>query len=457
MRKRIIGIVVSILVVITAFYGAQTLGLEGKGLVALCAMLFTVTWWAFQVIPPAYTALLLVLFFTTSGTAPPETVFNYWISPLAWLMIGAFLIARAVSQSGLARRLALLLMIHRVRTHTQLVIAIYLLNIVLALIIPIPFPRAFIIMALVREVIERSGIPKPTARALGYAVFAACMPASLMFLTGEAILNPVTAAFAGGASWGQWLVMMFLPSLLIAVLMASAHFLVFPGSGKLELPLDHLRGELEEMGTLTRAEIGTMAWTAFALVMWMTDSIHGVHPGWVALGVAVGLALPWIGDILGGDDITAGVDWSALMFGTGALALGAVGEETGLSRWLVATFIPDMAGNSTLMILIVVALAGYFMHLLLGSALVTLSMLAPPMVSLAVDAGINPLVPALLILTTSVMGVALPYHNLMILVGTGKTGGFDTRETMKFFPALTGITAIAVAFQIIYWTLIGVI
>ncbi|MFP4200671.1 MAG: SLC13 family permease, partial [Clostridia bacterium] len=377
--------------------------------------------------------------------------------PLAWLMIGAFLIARAVSQSGLARRLALLLMIYRVRTHTQLVIAIYVLNILLALIIPIPFPRAFIIMALVREVIERSGIPKPTAQALGYAVFAACIPASMMFLTGEAILNPVTAAFAGGASWGQWLVMMFLPSLLVAVLMASAHFLVFPGSGKLQLPLDHLRGELGEMGSLSRAEIRTMMWTALALIMWMTDSIHGIHPGWVSLAVAVGLALPWLGDVLGGDDITEGVDWSALMFGTGALALGAVGEATGLSRWLVATFIPEMAGNSNLIILAVIALAGYFMHLLLGSALVTLSMLAPPMVSLAVDVGIDPLVPALLILTTSVMGVALPYHNLMILVGTGKTGGFDTREIIRFFPALTAITTIAVAFQLLYWTLLGII
>ena len=455
MKRRAIGILLSLIVGTGAYFGAASLGLAGPPLLTLAAMLFGVTWWAFQVVPPAYTALLLILFFIISGTAAPEVVFSYWTGPLAWLMIGAFLIAQAVSESGLARRIALFLMIHRVRTHTQLVLMIYLLNVILALIIPLPFPRAFIIMALIREVIARSGIPNATARALGYAVFAASMPASLMFLTSEAVLNPVTAAFAGGISWMGWLQMMFLPSLLASTLMAAAHFLVFPGSGDLELPLDHLRAELANMGPVSGAEIRTTIWTILALVLWMTDSIHGVHAGWISLGIAIGLALPWIGDVLGGEDITGGVDWAALMFGTGALALGTVGEQTGLSRWLVSTFVPDLAGNSTVMVLIIVAIAGYLMHLLFGSVLVTLSMLAPPMVALAADMGINPMAPAMIILTTSVLGVALPYHNLMVLVGVGKTGGFDTRETLRFFPALTGVIIVTVAFQIAYWSLVG--
>jgi len=454
-RKRAIGILASIIIVGIGYFGASALGLTGPALLSLCATLFAVTWWAFAVVPPAYTALIVLIFFIVSNTAGPDVVFGYWSGPLAWLMIGAFLIARAVSESGLARRIALFLMIHRVRSHGQLILMIYALNILLAIIVPLPFPRAFIIMALIQEVINRSGVAAPIARALGYAVFAASMPASMMFLTSEAVLNPVTAAFAGGIGWMGWLEMMFLPSLLAAGLMAIAHFIVFPGTGDLQLPIAHMRRELDDMGGLSGAEVRTMIWTALALALWMTDAWHGIHAGWIALGTAVALALPWVGDVLGNEDLTGGVDWSALMFGTGALALGSVAQMTGLSRWLVATFVPDLAGNSTVVVLVAIAAIAYLMHLLLGSVLVTLSMLAPPMVALAADLGINPMAAAMLILTTSVMGVALPYHNLMILVGVGKTGGFSTRETLRFFPALTAITAITVAFQIFYWNLIG--
>ena len=45
-------------------------------------------------------------------------------------------------------------------------------------------------------------------------------------------------------------------------------------------------------------------WLMAALLLWITDFIHHIDPAWVALGVAVGLSLPVVGDVLDAKDIS---------------------------------------------------------------------------------------------------------------------------------------------------------
>ncbi|MBK8420295.1 hypothetical protein [Candidatus Villigracilis saccharophilus] len=52
----------------------------------------------------------MLLGYLLLGLAEPDVVFHIWTLPLMWLIIGAFLIAAAVTKSGLAQRVALLLL-----------------------------------------------------------------------------------------------------------------------------------------------------------------------------------------------------------------------------------------------------------------------------------------------------------------------------------------------------------
>jgi di/tricarboxylate transporter len=149
------------------------------------------------------------------------------------------------------------------------------------------------------------------------------------------------------------------------------------------------------------------------------------------------------------------VDWPTLIFATGALAIGAAAEATGLSEWIMARLVPSALPSATGVFLGYVATVGYILHLFVGSTLAALSVLTPPLVGLAARLGLPSFAPALLVYTTAVMGIALPFHNLMILVGVGRVGHFNERQTLKFFPALTAVTILVVAFQIGWWMLLG--
>ena len=453
-NHRATGITVSIVLSLLVYFGTLSSDLAPDARAALIAILFTVTWWAFRVIPPAYTALLLLLFLVASGVTGPQESFAFWSGPMAWLMIGAFLIARGVTRSGLAGRISLNLVSRVAGSYRGLIIAIYGLNLVLAPLIPLPFPRAFLIMALVQQIINHSDVDDRTQASLGFAVFMGSVPASMMLLTAEAVLNPVTASLAGGISWMEWAALMAVPSLLAAALMLLAHLIVFPGA-RISVDTEHLAQKIRDLGPLSPQEIRVILWVGAALLLWTTDSLHQVHPAWVALGAALAMAVPVAGDILDEKDLASGVDWSTLIFATGALAIGAAGEVTGLSEWIMTRLVPASLPSSAPIILGFVAAVGYILHLFVGSVLAALSILVPPLVALAARFGVPSFAPALIIYTTAVMGIALPFHNLMILVGVGKVGHFTERETLRFFPAQTLVTLLVVAFQIGWWMLLG--
>jgi len=185
--------------------------------------MFTVVWWIFGVMAPAYTTIMMFVGYIVFRLAKLEVVFKLWTFPLMWLMIGAFLIAAAVTKSGLAKRVAYYFMTRYANSYTSMVTLVYVLGFVLSFLIPHPFPRTLLIMAIVAAVIVSSK------------------------------MGPEDAA---------------------------------------------------------------------------------------ALGFAVGLALPVIGDMLAPPDFNTGVNWSILIFVGGALAIGTVGKETGMAQRIAKVLLP---------------------------------------------------------------------------------------------------------------------
>ncbi len=113
--------------------------LSPEGRRALIVTLFTVVWWIFNVVPPAYATLLMLVSYIVLGLATPEVVFHIWTLPLMWLIIAAFLIAAAVTKSGLAQRVAYFFMIRYATSYRSMIVLTYVLGLVLSLLIPHPF------------------------------------------------------------------------------------------------------------------------------------------------------------------------------------------------------------------------------------------------------------------------------------------------------------------------------
>jgi len=88
-----------------------------------------------------------------------------------WLIIGSFLIAAAVTKSGLAERLAYFFIIRYAGSYRSLIVLTYVLGFVLGFLIPHPFPRALLLMSLMRIILQKAGMNTADSASVGLSVF----------------------------------------------------------------------------------------------------------------------------------------------------------------------------------------------------------------------------------------------------------------------------------------------
>jgi anion transporter len=458
-NRKVVGISLSLILAAVLWLIPLPGELSPTGRKALVVTLFTVVWWVFNIIPPAYATLLMLLGYLLLGLATPEIVFHIWTLPLMWLIIGSFLIAAAVTKVGLAQRLAYFFMIRYATSYRSLIILTYGLGFVLGFLIPHPFPRALLLMSLMRAIIQKAGMNQADASSVGLSVFISTTVTSTILLTGDSTLNLAAVGFSGlSLGWLDWARYMAVPGLIASLLMMSLHLLVFRQTGPAQVDRAALRYEQQQLGPMSRKEIVTLLWVLAALVLWATDFIHHIDPAWVALLVVVGMSLPQVGDVLDAKDLFTGINWPILFFVVGALAIGTVGKATGMSDWLAACLMPAISPQNPYLFAALIGGVTMLIHMVLGSALACMSIVAPPLVHYAVSAGWNPLFPALLVYTAVSIHYLLPFQHVAILLGQGETGGYTTRHVLKYGLPLTLVALVVmIPVEVSWWLAVGLI
>ncbi len=457
--RKLIGVGISILLAISLWFMPLPGDLSLAGRKMLVITLFTVIWWLFNVVPPAYSTLLMLLGYLLLGLAEPDVVFHIWTLPLMWLIISAFLIAAAVTKSGLAQRVAYFFMIRYATSYRSLIILTYVLGFVLSFLIPHPFPRALLMMSLIRAIIQKAGMNKKDAASLGLSVFVATTATSTILLTGDSTLNIATVGFSGlNVSWLDWAKYMAVPGIAASLMMMGLHLLTFKQTGLVHIDQDEIQHEQQKLGPMSRDEIVTLLWVLAALILWSIDFIHHIDPAWIALLVVVGLSLPKVGDILDAKDISTGINWPIIFFVVGAFAIGSVSKATGMAEWLAKVLMPATPPQNPYAFATLVGGVTMLIHMVLGSALACMSIVAPSLVHYSTIAGWNPLFPALLIYTSVAIHYIFPFQHVAILLGQGETGGYDTRHVLKYGIPLTIVALIVlVPIEVTWWNILGLI
>ncbi|MCG2784752.1 MAG: SLC13 family permease [Anaerolineae bacterium] len=456
--KPLAGVLLSVVVTLATWF-APLPGLSPAGQKALAVTLFTVVWWVFNIVPPAYSTLLMLMGYILLGLATPAQVFEIWTMPLMWLIIGSFLIAAAVTKSGLAERVATFFISRYASSYRSLIILTYVLGFVLSFLIPHPFPRALLLMSLMRAIIQKSEMNQADAASVGLSVFVATTATSTILLTGDSTLNLATVGFSGlSLGWLDWPKYMAIPGILASLLMMGLHLIVFRQTGPVLIDRSSLKREQKSQGPITRLETVTLLWVGLALLLWCTDVFHGIDPAWVALLVVVGLSLPKIGEVLDAKDLSTGVNWPILLFVVGAMAIGTVGKATGLADWLAGTLMPANPPQNPYLFAALVGGATMLIHMVLGSALACMSIVAPPMVHYAVSAGWSPLFPALLVYTAVTIHYVFPFQHVAILLGQGEAGGYSTRHVLKYGLPLTLVALLVlIPIEVTWWIILGLV
>lgn len=410
--------------------------------------------WATGILPEALTALLFFALAVLLEVAKPEVVFSGFASSTLWLVLGGLVIAEAVRMTGLGERIARAALGTRVWSYPQLVTAAVLVAVVLAFLMPATVGRILLLVPILAAVAERHGLAPGTPGHSG--VLFATIIAS--FQCGTAILpaNAPNLVLAGAAEtlyglqliyaeylWAQFPVMGVIKGALIVVLVCW----MFPAQTR-------GNGAAAELRPISGNEKRLAAIVLVALALWASDFLHGIRPGWIALGAAVVAMLPKIGAV------PASIFQERVKFGTffyigGILGFGAVMLDSGLSKAI---------GDALLQVVRLErdADAASFITLSLLSTLASMLVTNPaqpallsPLAGTFAEAAGWPLQAALMTMAVGFSTLLFPYQAPPVVVGM-QMASLRLRDALRLTLPLALISIfVLIPLHYLWWRVIG--
>ncbi|ELY2854823.1 SLC13 family permease [Cronobacter dublinensis] len=304
-------------------------------------ILLTIVLWATSLLPEFITALLFFAVAMIAKIAPPEVLFGGFASSAFWLVFSGFVLGVAIRKTGLADRAARALSARLTDSWWQMVASVVLLSYALAFVMPSNMGRIALLMPIVAAMARRAGIEENTrgwyglALAVGFGTFqlsATILPA-----------NVPNLVMSGAAEGSFGIHLNYLPYLLLhtpvlgllkgAVLIALICWL-FPGTPRPPR-------ELPAATPMSRAE-KRLGWLLLVvLVLWVTESWHGIGPAWTGLAAAVITLLPRVGFITG-DEFASGVNMRTCIYVAGILGLATTVTHTGIGNAVGAALMQIM-------------------------------------------------------------------------------------------------------------------
>ncbi|MFR3727463.1 SLC13 family permease [Lacrimispora sp.] len=456
-NKQIIGFFSGIIVLIVALL-LPLHGLAWEGQVFLGLTLMTVVWWATQVAQSGYVGGFYIVSLCLLKLADTKVIFASWTGSTLWLVIGAYMIATAVKRSGLGERISYMYILRFVKSWKSIIIGIFVLTLILSLLIPNPWSRAFLIMSVMSVIIKAAGMPKEDAVKVGFTVFAASVPVSLIFMTGDSIINPLVISYSTESiNFVRWFVIMGPPAIFLSIMNILLILILFKPTKEINMNFEEVKKAQSDLGKMSEKEIRTMIWILIAIVLWITNGITGLDIGWVTLAVAMCLSLPVIGNVLTAKE-WGEVPVHVLVFLTAAMAIGKVGAETGLNNWLAVTLLPGELPGNIFILAIFIAIIAIVIHMFIGSVIAAMGVAVPAVLVCTNALGINPFVIAAIIYLAVYTHYVMPFHHLNILVGQGEENGMYTqKEALKMGIPLLVPVLLTVIFGVLWFSVLGLV
>lgn len=353
-------------------------------------------------------------------------------SPSLWLLVTGFVISIAMTRTGVARRIALLMMKRFGKTPAGAIGASMFANFVIAPLTPSNTARTAAMLPII-EGIATAYNAKPGHSSFGKALALATTFTSNItgsaFLTGT-IPNPVAIgliAAAAGASvfttWSYWALAAVPTNIVILCATLWLCLKMFPPEVK-SLPggMDYVDRQLAEMGPMSTAEKKAVLYFLIALALWSTDSIHKFDSTMVAFFAGLLIFLPKIG-VLEWKETEKSLPWELFVYFGGVLTLSGVLMQTKSFEWLIKASMTALGLQSMSMMPLMIILIGFsiFSHVIWSTTTAMTGVMIPIYIGLAQAMGFPVIAFCMPMALMMAYALFLPFNTMgnIILFGTG--------------------------------------
>ena len=424
-------------------------GLNSEQHHLLAIMSLVAIWWITEPVAIPVTSLLGPTLCVLVGVAPMKEAFESFGSPMIFLFMGGFLIAKGMMVNGLDKRIAYGIMSMKWvgdsprRIFIALGVACMLCsgwisNTATAAML---FPIALGLLEAIREMMAANG-RKIDLTNYKYATGLMLMTAYACSIGG--VLTPIgtppniimlgfleeLAPQAPEVSFFDWMIWGFVAMVAYFVVAYLVLWKMFPAD------VDHIDGAHEfiqrhakELGKWTRAQKNTLFAFLLAVVIWVTPGVLSMIYGAKAdivkdfnkflpeeLAAMIGGLLLFFLPVnfktgeatLKWKDGLEGIEWGTLLLFGGGLAMGSMMYTTGLSTWVGEGIRDVLGGNpSELAFVTLFCITGLFLSEL-TSHTAAVNLIAPIAIGTAVSLGISPVPIAVGLALSTSLGFMMP-------------------------------------------------
>ena len=448
-RKRhifgaIMGPLCALLIWITPI---SSLDLEQHRLLAVMALV--AIWWITEPIAIPVTSLLGPSLCVIVGVVPMKTAFEAFASPMIFLFMGGFLIAKGMMVNGLDKRIAYGIMsmkwvgdsprrIFLALGAACMICSGWISNTATAAMM---FPIALGLLEAIREMMAANGKVIDLS-SYKYATGLMLMTAYACSIGG--VLTPIgtppniimlgfleeLAPQSPHVSFFDWMVWGFVAMMAYFIVAYLVLWKMFPADVKhIDGAQAFIKRHVKELGKWNRAQKNTLFAFALAVTLWVMPGILSIIYGTDSdvvkdfnkyipeemSAMIGGLLLFFLpvdtkkGEVtLTWKDGCAGIEWGTLLLFGGGLAMGGLMYETGLSTW-VGEGIRDVLGGhpSEVLFVSLFCVVGLLLSELTSHTAAT-NLIAPIAISTALSLGFSPIPVAIGLALSTSLGFMMP-------------------------------------------------
>ncbi len=415
----------------------------------LAIMSFVAIWWITEPVAIPVTSILGPTLCVIFGVVNMKTAFAAFASPIIFLFMGGFIIAKAMMVNGLDKRIAYGIMSMKWvgDNPRRIFLAIGLACMICsgwisntataAMMLPI----ALGLLEAIREMMAANG-KVIDLKHYKYATGLMLMTAYACSIGG--VLTPIgtppniimigflkeMAPDAPQIAFYQWMEWGFVAMVLYFIV---AYFILgkmFPADVKhIEGATEFIQEHVRQLGKWTTAQKNTLIGFLVAVILWVTpgilSAIYGnnseilktynqIFPEAVAalIGALLLFFLPV--NVKKGEmtlrwkDAVQGVEWGTLLLFGGGLAMGGLMYTTGLSEWIGDAIKTMMGGNPSEIVFIAIFCISALLLSELTSHTAATNLIGPIAIGAAISLGFSPIPVAVGIALSSSLGFMMP-------------------------------------------------
>ena len=439
MKKKFI-LVISLFILLSPFFFPPPEGLSAEGFKALSVFIVCILWWITNVVPIMITSLLAIVLFPLLGLSSSEEVYKHFGNTAVFFLVGSFILSSALRRANITKRIAIGFVKKFGKDSRRLVLSFLSVSYFLSLwmishaVVAVLLP---IVLEFAEDFDER--LLKPLLFSI---LWGSTLGGNTTLLGGgraPLVLAMLQPYYRNGLSFTEWTLYSF--PITLSLLFISA-LLLLKMTPKIDI---HKMKKSQEAQNVIHTKQLRVASIAIATILLWILAGEKLGVANIALGAVIALFLT---NSITWKEVEEDVNWGIILMYGGAIVLGRMMNQTGVSRWLVGLF--HLNEIPKLFLIFVFFTSGVLLTEVMSNsaAAVIMTQVAFPLIK---NFGIPPEALTVLISMSTGFAFMLPTGSPSVAMVIS-TGHFSEKELVRYGMIMSFISiAISVLLIEIYW------